>query len=104
FQFQVSLRKSAGLGFSIAGGLSSSGNPFKPGDSGIFITKVQSDGPASQTLLPGDKLIEVDGVDFRRIEHGAAVAVLRSSGRNVDLLVQRIDSSESSDELITHQV
>jgi hypothetical protein len=46
----------------------------------------------------------VDGVDFRHIDHSSAVAVLRSSGQNVDIVVERLDSSESSDELVTHQV
>ncbi|KAI2663577.1 Leucine-rich repeat-containing protein 7 [Labeo rohita] len=48
-----------GLGFSISGGISGQGNPFKPSDMGIFVTRVQPDGPASNVLRPGDKILKV---------------------------------------------
>lgn len=49
------------LGFSVAGGYDSMGNPNHPADPGIFITRLVEDGPAAKTglLLPGDKLLEV---------------------------------------------
>uniref|UniRef100_A0ACB8F404 Leucine-rich repeat-containing protein 7 n=1 Tax=Sphaerodactylus townsendi TaxID=933632 RepID=A0ACB8F404_9SAUR len=67
-QFCVRIEKNPGLGFSISGGISGQGNPFKPSDKGIFVTRVQSDGPASNLLQPGDKIIQVE------VEPGASGA------------------------------
>uniref|UniRef100_A0A3P8Y7W6 PDZ domain-containing protein n=1 Tax=Esox lucius TaxID=8010 RepID=A0A3P8Y7W6_ESOLU len=58
-QFCVRIEKNPGLGFSISGGISGQGNPFKPSDMGIFVTRVQPDGPASDLLQPGDKILKV---------------------------------------------
>ncbi|XP_028588933.1 leucine-rich repeat-containing protein 7 isoform X4 [Podarcis muralis] len=58
-QFCVRIEKNPGLGFSISGGISGQGNPFKPSDKGIFVTRVQPDGPASNLLQPGDKIIQI---------------------------------------------
>lgn len=88
-QFRVTIKKNPGLGFSIAGGIGSHGNPFRPDDIGIFVTKVVPDGPASKQLRPGDKLLEVNKVNFETVEHKQAVAVLKTS-TNVNLLVERI--------------
>ncbi|NXU88483.1 LRRC7 protein, partial [Xiphorhynchus elegans] len=60
-QFCVRIEKNPGLGFSISGGISGQGNPFKPSDKGIFVTRVQPDGPASSLLQPGDKILQVWG-------------------------------------------
>ncbi|KAI1236928.1 Leucine-rich repeat-containing protein 7 [Lamprotornis superbus] len=57
-QFCVRIEKNPGLGFSISGGISGQGNPFKPSDKGIFVTRVQPDGPASSLLQPGDKILQ----------------------------------------------
>ncbi|XP_052079753.1 erbin-like isoform X2 [Mytilus californianus] len=57
-KFHVAITKNPGLGFSIAGGIGSQGNPYRPDDNGIFITKVSSDGPATLSLRPGDKVLE----------------------------------------------
>eukprot|EP00063_Salmo_salar_P050183 XP_014025018.1 PREDICTED: leucine-rich repeat-containing protein 7-like isoform X16 [Salmo salar] len=57
-QFCVRIEKNPGLGFSISGGISGQGNPFKPSDMGIFVTRVQPDGPASNLLQPGDKILK----------------------------------------------
>ncbi|XP_062834232.1 leucine-rich repeat-containing protein 7 isoform X5 [Anolis carolinensis] len=59
-QFCVRIEKNPGLGFSISGGISGQGNPFKPSDKGIFVTRVQPDGPASNLLQPGDKILQTD--------------------------------------------
>ncbi|RUS74107.1 hypothetical protein EGW08_018138 [Elysia chlorotica] len=88
-QFRVTIKKNPGLGFSIAGGIGSHGNPYRPNDIGIFVTKVIPDGPASKLLRPGDKLLEVNKVDFQTVEHNQAVAVLKTSS-NVNLLVERL--------------
>ncbi|KAM7388167.1 hypothetical protein PAMP_024365 [Pampus punctatissimus] len=57
-QLCVRIEKNPGLGFSISGGISGQGNPFKPSDMGIFVTRVQHDGPAASTLQPGDKILQ----------------------------------------------
>ncbi|KAG8545084.1 hypothetical protein GDO81_021406, partial [Engystomops pustulosus] len=57
-QYCVRIEKNPGLGFSISGGLSGQGNPFKPSDKGIFVTRVQPDGPAYGVLRPGDKILQ----------------------------------------------
>uniref|UniRef100_A0A8C1CAZ1 Leucine rich repeat containing 7 n=1 Tax=Cyprinus carpio carpio TaxID=630221 RepID=A0A8C1CAZ1_CYPCA len=58
-QLCVRIEKNPGLGFSISGGISGQGNPFKPSDMGIFVTRVQPDGPAANVLQPGDKILKV---------------------------------------------
>ncbi|XP_057194515.1 leucine-rich repeat-containing protein 7 isoform X5 [Triplophysa rosa] len=57
-QLCVRIEKNPGLGFSISGGISGQGNPFKPSDMGIFVTRVQPDGPAFNVLRPGDKILK----------------------------------------------
>uniref|UniRef100_A0A673ZKC1 Leucine rich repeat containing 7 n=1 Tax=Salmo trutta TaxID=8032 RepID=A0A673ZKC1_SALTR len=70
-QFCVRIEKNPGLGFSISGGISGQGNPFKPSDMGIFVTRVQPDGPASNLLQPGDKILKVTvGYCFLIKAHG----------------------------------
>uniref|UniRef100_A0A671L0S6 Protein LAP2-like n=1 Tax=Sinocyclocheilus anshuiensis TaxID=1608454 RepID=A0A671L0S6_9TELE len=58
-QLHVKIEKNPELGFSISGGVGGHGNPFRPDDNGIFVTRVQSEGPASKLLQPGDKIIQV---------------------------------------------
>ncbi|CAL1540851.1 unnamed protein product [Lymnaea stagnalis] len=88
-QFRITIKKNPGLGFSIAGGIGSHGNPYRANDIGIFVTKVIPDGPASKLLRPGDKILEVNKVDFQAIEHNQAVAVLKTNS-SVNLVVERI--------------
>ncbi|CAG2208859.1 Erbin,Leucine-rich repeat-containing protein 7,Protein lap4,Protein scribble homolog,Protein lap1 [Mytilus edulis] len=57
-------------------------------DKGIFITKVSSDGPATMSLRPGDKLLEVNGQDFNNVQHDDAVGVMKNS-KTVSLYVER---------------
>ncbi|XP_054764280.2 uncharacterized protein LOC129270962 [Lytechinus pictus] len=80
--------KNPGLGFSITGGQNSPGNPFHPEDMGIFVTKVQPDGPADHCLLPGDKILTVNNQDFVDIDHEQAVQVLKNSNP-VSMVVSR---------------
>lgn len=56
---------------------------------GIVVTKVNPDGPAQGTLRPGDKILEVDGVDFTKSDHETAVAVLRATGAIVSMMISR---------------
>ncbi|XP_078263493.1 leucine-rich repeat-containing protein 7 isoform X3 [Rhinoraja longicauda] len=108
-QFCVRIEKNPGLGFSISGGISGQGNPFKPsdmvdashqrmgrsqlqmvkGNGGIFVTRVQSDGPASNLLQPGDKILKANGHNFIHMEHDKAVSLLKSFQNTVDLIIQR---------------
>ncbi|XP_015602693.1 erbin isoform X2 [Cephus cinctus] len=78
----VRVRKNPGLGFSIAGGVAGA-------ETGIIVTKVNPDGPAQGTLRPGDKILEVDGIDFTKADHDNAVAVLRSTGAVVSMMISR---------------
>ncbi|XP_033096866.1 erbin-like [Anneissia japonica] len=87
-QLTVIIHKKPGLGFSITGGLNSPGNPFKHGDQGIFVTKVQPGGAADGHLQPGDKIIQVNQVNFENITHEDAVALLRNNNP-VTLLISR---------------
>nr|KAG5714135.1 hypothetical protein BaRGS_020463 [Batillaria attramentaria] len=87
--FRAVIRKNPGLGFSIAGGHGSRGNPFRDGDMGIFVTKVLQEGPAATVLQPGDKILQVNHIDFRSIDHLQAVNVMKTSS-TVELLVERI--------------
>ncbi|KAF7658010.1 hypothetical protein LDENG_00019000 [Lucifuga dentata] len=91
-QLCVRIEKNPGLGFSISGGISGQGNPFKPSDMGIFVTRVQHDGPAASVLQPGDKILQANGHSFIHMEHETAVSLLKSFQRMVDLVVLR-DSS-----------
>ncbi|KAL2302022.1 hypothetical protein Nmel_011429 [Mimus melanotis] len=88
-QFCVRIEKNPGLGFSISGGISGQGNPFKPSDKGIFVTRVQPDGPASSLLQPGDKILQANGHSFVHLEHEKAVLLLKSFQNTVDLVIQR---------------
>uniref|UniRef100_H3DL41 Leucine-rich repeat-containing protein 7 n=1 Tax=Tetraodon nigroviridis TaxID=99883 RepID=H3DL41_TETNG len=88
-QLCVRIEKNPGLGFSISGGISGQGNPFKPSDMGIFVTRVQHDGPAASVLQPGDKILQANGHSFLHIEHETAVSLLKSFQRMVDLTVLR---------------
>nr|XP_044993974.1 leucine-rich repeat-containing protein 7 isoform X17 [Jaculus jaculus] len=88
-QFCVRIEKNPGLGFSISGGISGQGNPFKPSDKGIFVTRVQPDGPASNLLQPGDKILQANGHSFVHMEHEKAVLLLKSFQNTVDLVIQR---------------
>ncbi|KAG7207805.1 hypothetical protein KM043_009409 [Ampulex compressa] len=78
----VQIRKNPGLGFSIAGGVAGA-------ETGIIVTKVNPDGPAQGTLRPGDKILEVDGIDFTKSDHNNAVAVLRATGAVVSMMISR---------------
>ncbi|XP_017275992.1 leucine-rich repeat-containing protein 7 isoform X9 [Kryptolebias marmoratus] len=91
-QLCVRIEKNPGLGFSISGGISGQGNPFKPSDMGIFVTRVQHDGPATSVLQPGDKILQANGHSFLHMEHETAVSLLKSFPRTVQLVILR-DSS-----------
>ncbi|XP_064624560.1 erbin-like isoform X2 [Lineus longissimus] len=88
-RMSVTITKNPGLGFSIAGGLGAPGNPYRPEDLGIFVTKVHPDGAAANKLRPGDKIITANGADFTHIDHSKAVMVLKTSMQTVQLVIER---------------
>ncbi|KAJ3605624.1 hypothetical protein NHX12_027669 [Muraenolepis orangiensis] len=85
----VKVEKSPELGFSISGGVGGRGNPFRPDDNGIFVTRVQPEGPASKVLQPGDKILQANGYSFVNIDHGYAVSLLKTFPSTVDLIILR---------------
>ncbi|XP_048510972.1 protein lap1 isoform X2 [Athalia rosae] len=80
--FPIQVRKNPGLGFSIAGGVAGA-------ETGIIVTKVNPEGPAQGTLRPGDKILEVDGIDFTKMDHDRAVSVLRATNPVVSMMISR---------------
>ncbi|KYO29193.1 hypothetical protein Y1Q_0009965 [Alligator mississippiensis] len=89
----VRIEKDPELGFSISGGVGGRGNPFRPDDDGIFVTRVQPEGPASKLLHPGDKIIQANGYSFLNIDHGQAVSLLKTFQNTVELVIVREVSS-----------
>ncbi|KAM9307001.1 erbin [Pholidichthys leucotaenia] len=88
-EIRVKVEKNPELGFSISGGVGGRGNPFHPDDNGIFVTRVQPEGPASKILQPGDKIIQANGYSFVNIDHGNAVSLLKTFPTTVDLTIIR---------------
>ncbi|XP_062068116.1 erbin isoform X3 [Lepus europaeus] len=88
-EIRVRVEKDPELGFSISGGVGGRGNPFRPDDDGIFVTRVQPEGPASKLLQPGDKIIQANGYSFINIEHGQAVSLLKTFQNTVELIIVR---------------
>ncbi|XP_061118467.1 erbin isoform X2 [Conger conger] len=88
-ELRVKIEKNPELGFSISGGLGGRGNPFHPEDTGIFVTRVQPEGPASKLLQPGDKIVQANGHNFVNIDHGYAVSLLKMFPSTVDLIIIR---------------
>ncbi|KAL4617597.1 erbin isoform X2 [Arapaima gigas] len=88
-EVHVKIEKNPELGFSISGGIGGRGNPFHPEDNGIFVTRVQPEGPASKLLQPGDKILQANGYNFVNIDHGYAVSLLKTFPTTVDLIVVR---------------
>ncbi|KAG1674328.1 Erbin [Nymphon striatum] len=72
--FPVIIEQNPDIGFTICEMISSNGSaPL-----GIFVELVASDGPASSALRPGDKILEVDGIDFSQLDSEKAISVLNS--------------------------
>ncbi|XP_051972005.1 erbin isoform X1 [Xyrauchen texanus] len=88
-ELHVKIEKNPELGFSISGGVGGRRNPFRPEDNGIFVTRVQTEGPASKLLQPGDKIIQANGYSFVNIDHGNAVSLLKTFPSTVDLIIIR---------------
>ncbi|KAK1334540.1 hypothetical protein QTO34_005546 [Cnephaeus nilssonii] len=84
---------SKSLGISIVGGRGM-GSRLSNGEvmRGIFIKHVLEDSPAGKngTLKPGDRIVEVDGLDLRDASHEQAVEAIRKAGNPVVFMVQSI--------------
>ncbi|XP_045325415.1 multiple PDZ domain protein isoform X19 [Leopardus geoffroyi] len=84
---------SKSLGISIVGGRGM-GSRLSNGEvmRGIFIKHVLEDSPAGTngTLKPGDRIVEVDGMDLRDASHEQAVEAIRKAGNPVVFMVQSI--------------
>ncbi|XP_045145126.1 multiple PDZ domain protein isoform X3 [Echinops telfairi] len=82
---------SKSLGISIVGGRGM-GSRLSNGEvmRGIFIKHVLEDSPAGKngTLKPGDRVVEVDGMDLRDASHEQAVEAIRKAGNPVVFMVQ----------------
>ncbi|XP_075416035.1 multiple PDZ domain protein isoform X6 [Tenrec ecaudatus] len=82
---------SKSLGISIVGGRGM-GSRLSTGEvmRGIFIKHVLEDSPAGKngTLKPGDRVVEVDGMDLRDASHEQAVEAIRKAGNPVVFVVQ----------------
>ncbi|XP_030323866.1 erbin isoform X7 [Calypte anna] len=95
-QIRVRIDKDPELGFSISGGVGGRGNPFRPEDDGIFVTRVQPEGPASKLLQPGDKIIQANGYSFINIDHGQAVSLLKTFQNAVELIIIYVSQEDST--------
>ncbi|KAM6170102.1 multiple PDZ domain protein [Rhynchocyon petersi] len=84
---------SKSLGISIVGGRGM-GSRLSTGEvmRGIFIKHVLEDSPAGKngTLKPGDRIVEVDGMDLRDASHERAVEAIRKAGNPVVFMVQSV--------------
>nr|XP_019594724.1 PREDICTED: multiple PDZ domain protein isoform X11 [Rhinolophus sinicus] len=84
---------SKSLGISIVGGRGM-GSRLSNGEvmRGIFIKHVLEDSPAGKngTLKPGNRIVEVDGMDLRDASHEQAVEAIRRAGNPVVFMVQSI--------------
>ncbi|XP_032078392.1 protein scribble homolog isoform X2 [Thamnophis elegans] len=91
------VRNERGLGFSIAGGKGST--PYRPGDMGIFISRIADGGAAHRegTLQVGDRVILINGVDMTEARHDQAVALLTASPPTIALLVEREAAPQEKD-------
>ncbi|XP_064146575.1 multiple PDZ domain protein isoform X5 [Loxodonta africana] len=82
---------SKSLGISIVGGRGM-GSRLSNGEvmRGIFVKHVLEDSPAGKngTLKPGDRIVEVDGMDLRDASHEQAVEAIRKAGNPVVFMVQ----------------
>ncbi|CAH1791219.1 unnamed protein product [Owenia fusiformis] len=80
------IRGASGLGFNIRGGIDI---PQTPGENGIYVTKIRSDGSAAADgrLQNGDKIIKINGQDITGFAHSEAVNMFRKSGNPIVLTV-----------------
>ncbi|XP_078575731.1 multiple PDZ domain protein-like [Branchiostoma floridae x Branchiostoma japonicum] len=92
---QIYREPNQSLGISIVGGKSMVVNRTEVQCQGIFIKHVLEESPAGKdgNLKPGDRVLEVDGMDLREASHDQAVEVVRNAGNPVCFLIQRLAPS-----------
>ncbi|XP_068699332.1 anoctamin-7-like [Montipora foliosa] len=82
-------KKKDGYGFNVKGGRD---EPFRAGDPSIYITRLRHGAAAERDgrISPGDRIIEINGVDVRNITHNEALDLVRKSkGGKLTLVVQK---------------
>ncbi|EJD76579.1 leucine-rich repeat-containing protein 1 [Loa loa] len=88
---QVTIKRNIGeaLGLNICGGIGSPpANPLDKSDEGIFIEKVEQNGPAAASSLSvGTRILEVNDESLLGCSQEEAARILRQSGTIVRLLV-----------------
>ncbi|XP_076807797.1 protein scribble homolog isoform X3 [Clavelina lepadiformis] len=84
--FTAILKRSENLGFSIAGGIGSTG--FRPGDCGIYVSKVVEGGQASSTgMQVDDKILSINASDVTNFKHEEAVSLLKQFNTDTDVVL-----------------
>ncbi|KAM6953296.1 protein scribble homolog [Aplochiton taeniatus] len=83
------VRNDKGLGFSIAGGKGST--PYRTADTAIYVSRIADGGAAHRdsTLLVGDRVLSINGVDMTEARHDQAVALLTGTSPTIALVVER---------------
>ncbi|XP_062864546.1 multiple PDZ domain protein [Trichomycterus rosablanca] len=68
---------------------------------GVFIKHVAKDGPVARadSLRPGDRILQVGGVDVSDFTHEEAVEAIRRAGDKVELLVQTPQKCEDQNRI-----
>lgn len=82
-------KKKDGYGFNVKGGRD---KPFREGDPFIYITRLRHGAAAERDgrLSPGDRILEINGVDVRDITHNEALDLVRKGkGGRLKLVVQK---------------
>lgn len=54
------------------------------------MTKLHTNGAATNILQPGDKILSVNGQDFTHMEHNSAVNILKQQPTRVDMVIERM--------------
>ncbi|TKR80851.1 hypothetical protein L596_014844 [Steinernema carpocapsae] len=91
------------IGWSIMGG--SESPPVKNNDTGIYVTKVVTDGPAFKAgIRQGDRLVSVNGNSLEGITHGQAVDLLQVPEDVMLFVVLRDYESVMLDEIEVEEV
>ena len=70
---------------------SCTGNQHVLDDNGIFVTKITKGGVADQhgQIEVGDRVLEVNGQNMVEIDHEDAVAILKATGQEVTLKIEK---------------
>uniref|UniRef100_A0AC34GB42 PDZ domain-containing protein n=1 Tax=Panagrolaimus sp. ES5 TaxID=591445 RepID=A0AC34GB42_9BILA len=77
-----------GFGFNIVGGID---EPYVPGCSGIFISRINPEGPAAKDgrLRLGDRIAMLNDISLSFKTHSDAVDIFRQASGKVKLLIEQ---------------